>query len=138
MSFPPSNTQGIATTHLRVSDNPDGKESAGPPIRIQGSLGEIQVFGPAYKPERYRVIPAEANKGLKAADVTHEIVGRGMYWEADECARCLRDGKKQSEGLDWEESLVIMKVLDEVREQNQLKYPERIESTQYPLEGFGL
>jgi len=138
ISFPPDNTQGIATTHLRVADNPDGKETAGPPIRIQASLGEIQVFGPAYKPDWYRVIPAEANEELEAADVRHKVLGRGMYWEADECGRCLRDGKKESDGLNWEESLAIMKVLDDVRAQNGLKYPERIESTEYPLEGFGL
>lgn len=61
---------------------------------------------------------------------------RGMYWEADECARCLRDGKLESEGFPLAESIVIMKVMDEVRKQNELVYPEYIESTEYPLPGF--
>jgi hypothetical protein len=59
-----------------------------------------------------------------------------MYWEADECAQCLRDGKLESEGLPLKESLVMMRVMDEVRKQNNLVYPENIESTKYPLEGF--
>jgi hypothetical protein len=59
-----------------------------------------------------------------------------MYWEADECARCLRDGKLESEGLSLKESLVIMEVMDEVRKQNDLVYPANIESTEYPLDGF--
>jgi len=57
-----------------------------------------------------------------------------MFWEADEAARCMRDGKLQSEGLDWEESTVIMEVMDQVREQGGLKYPEEIETTEYPVD----
>lgn len=56
-----------------------------------------------------------------------------MYWEADEVARCLRDGKLQSEVMSWEESIVIMEVMDEVRKQNGLVYPEKIESLEFPL-----
>jgi hypothetical protein len=141
ITFPPTNTVGIATTHLRVSDNADGRETAGPPIRIQGSKGEIQVWGPAFRPERYRVIPAagsEQGGGVEAGEVKHEIEGRGMYWEADECARCLREGRKESEGMGWAESLAVMGVMDRAREQNGLKYPDRIESVEYPLKGFGL
>lgn len=60
--------------------------------------------------------------------------GKGMYWEADEVARCLRDGKLESEGLPWEESIVIMEVMDEIRRQGGLTYPEKIESTAYPVQ----
>ncbi|KLJ10135.1 oxidoreductase [Blastomyces silverae] len=56
-----------------------------------------------------------------------------MYWEADEAARCVRDGKLESETMSWEESLVIMDVMDEVRRQGGLKYPDEIESTEYPV-----
>jgi hypothetical protein len=62
-----------------------------------------------------------------------------MYWEADEAARCLRDGKLESEGLDWEESTVIMEVMDEVRRQGDLVYPDLIETDVFdeksPLNG---
>ena len=57
-----------------------------------------------------------------------------MFWEADECARCLRDGKLESEFLGWEESVVIMETMDEVRRQNGQKYPEKIETLDYPVE----
>ncbi len=56
-----------------------------------------------------------------------------MFWEADECARCLSDGKLESTGMGWEESLVIMETMDKVREQAGLKYPEKIETTDYPV-----
>lgn len=54
-----------------------------------------------------------------------------MFWEADACARCLRDGKTESEVMPLEESVTIMEVMDQVREQGDLRYPERIESTEY-------
>ncbi|OCK84573.1 NAD(P)-binding protein [Lepidopterella palustris CBS 459.81] len=141
MTFPPSGTHGIATTNLRVSHDPDSNGTAGAPIRIQGTLGEIQVFGPAYRPLTYQMIPASSpSRGtpwsFKHQTITRNIPGHGMFWEADECARCLRDGKQESEGMPWDESIVIMEVMDEVRRQNGLKYPEKIESTDFPLEGF--
>lgn len=68
--------------------------------------------------------------------MTRDIPGYGMFWEADECARCLRDGRKESEGMSWQESVVIMETMDEVRRQGGLEYPGKIESTEYPLEGF--
>lgn len=81
------------------------------------------------------MIPGETSD-LKYAEKNIDIEGRGMYWEADECARCIRDGKLESEDLSLQESLVMMEVMDEVRKQNNLRYPEKIESTEYPLEGF--
>ena len=54
-----------------------------------------------------------------------------MFWEADEAGRCLRDGKLESETMGWEESIVIMETMDEVRKQGDLKYPELIESADY-------
>ncbi|KAL8702879.1 MAG: hypothetical protein Q9201_003942 [Fulgogasparrea decipioides] len=129
---------GIALTNLRVATDPDGHNSARPSIRIQGTKGEIQVDGPAYRPHAWRFIHAKADnemgKGEPKVEV-HEcpIPGHGMFWEADECARCLRDGRCESEGMEWEESAVIMEVMDEVRRQGGIKYPEAIESLEYPL-----
>jgi hypothetical protein len=136
LTFPPDNAHGIATTNLRVAHDPDQKGSAGPAIRIQGTLGEIQVMGPAFRPTSYKIIPASTEASFTLSEVTREIPGKGWFWEADECARCIRDGKKESEGMTWEESIVIMETMDEVRKQNGLVYPEKIESTEYPLEGF--
>ena len=65
---------------------------------------------------------------LKVKEVDCPIPGLGMFWEADECARCVRDGKLESEGMGWEESVVIM-----VRRQAGIKYPEKIETLDYPV-----
>ncbi|KAI4105128.1 MAG: hypothetical protein L6R37_002847 [Teloschistes peruensis] len=129
---------GIALTNLRVATDPDGHNTARPSIRIQGTKGEIQIDGPAFRPRSWRVIYAKAEgekgKGEPMVEIHDcEIPGQGMFWEADECARCLRDGKIESEGMGWEESVVIMEVMDEVRRQGGIKYPETIESLDFPL-----
>ena len=122
---------GIALTNFRVATDPDGKNTAKPAIRIQGTKGEIQVDGPAFRPTTWRFIPTDGEVQEKANEIPG---GHGMFWEADEAARCLRDGKKQSAGMGWEESVVIMETMDEVRRQNGLVYPEKIETTEYPVE----
>lgn len=52
----------------------------------------------------------------------------GLLFQADEVGRCLRQGKTQSEIMPWEESVLIMDVMDEVRKQGEVKYPEEVES----------
>ncbi|PKY02417.1 NAD(P)-binding protein [Aspergillus campestris IBT 28561] len=128
----PGESQAIAMTHLRVSTDPDERNTARPAIRIQGTKGEIQVDGPAFRPERYRVIPKGKTAEVREVEVRVPGDGKGMFWEADEVARCLRDGRLESEGLPWEESIAIMEVMDEVRRQGGMTYPEKIESTVYP------
>lgn len=40
-----------------------------------------------------------------------------MNYQADECARRIRDGHLESERCGWEESRIVMDVFDKVREQ---------------------
>lgn len=143
LEFPKSSPTGkttahaIATTALRLDYNPDNLHSAGPAIRIQGTKGEIQVYGPAYRPSRYKIVPRrnrEEGEAGGAQEYELDIPGHGMFWEADEAARCWRDKRLESEGLGWEESTVIMQVMDEVRRQGGLTYPAEIESTEYPID----
>lgn len=140
-------SQAIATAAFRTSTDLEDGRSGSPTIRIQGTEGEIKVFGMASRPTSFWVVPASVKGGGNSGDgasvgeeqKVRKFVesfpgeGRGMYWEADEVARCLRDGKKESDEMPLAESVSIMEVMDEVRKQNQLNYPANIESTQYPL-----
>lgn len=71
-------THAVATTAMRVSDDParnhEGKHDAEvPAVRIQGERGEIQVYGPIYRPTRYRLVPKE--KGAEILDKRYEFEG---------------------------------------------------------------
>jgi predicted dehydrogenase len=139
LQFPKHKSMGIALTSLRVATDPDYQldiGAAGAAIRIQGTKGEIQVMGPAFRPTRYRVIKKDAAGNGEVEEVTCPIPtdpdrngdGHGMFWEADEAVRCIRDGKLESETLSWEESVIIMETMDEVREQGGLNYSDLIET----------
>jgi len=141
ISFPtttPSNSlnrtsHGIGMTAYPLASDPDQRGSAGPSIRIQGTKGEVQVYGMAFQPDRYKVIPlkqGDDSVSVREVNCPFPANGHGMYYEADEAARCVRDGKLESSTMPWEESVLIMEVMDQIREQCGLHYPEKIESTE--------
>ncbi len=147
LGFPRHQSQGIAMTSLRVGTGVGPAQQSGPAILIQGSAGEIQVMGPAYKPLQYRVIKRAEGAGGAAASASETPWidvpipqdtragatwgGHGMFWEADEAARCLRDGQKESATLPLSESIVIMETMEEALRQGAVAYPELITSSVY-------
>lgn len=141
----------VATTSLLVTGDPDGKNTAGPGCRVQGEKGEIQIFGPICRPEKTKLILADGTVEEKdwpqpgpgegsgwfngfSDDVNKEGEGHGMFWEADEAGTALVEGRKEGRFESLDESIVIMEVMDEMRRQGGLKYPEKLESTEYPLD----
>ncbi|KAF2140922.1 uncharacterized protein K452DRAFT_272642 [Aplosporella prunicola CBS 121167] len=152
LSFPTAQgaKHAVATTGLRNATDPDKKGTAGPACRISGEKGELQVFAPLFRPTRTRLILTDGTVEDKewrhpgpgkgsgwyngfAGEMNPEGEGHGMFWEADEAATALVEGRKEGRYEDLSESVVIMEVMDEVRRQGGLKYPERIESTEWPL-----
>ena len=139
LEFPRSTPTGrtkahaVATAAMRVSFDPDGKASAGPAVRLQGDKGEIVVYGPIHRPSRIKIVPKVGKGAAKEETFEFPGDGHGMFWEADEAARCWRDGKLESQGLPWDESTLIVEIMDEARRQGGLTYPEEIETTKYPV-----
>ncbi|RYP43745.1 hypothetical protein DL768_009724 [Monosporascus sp. mg162] len=106
VQFPRHKAMGIVMTTMRVGSGVDYDFTGGPAIKIQGSEGEIQDSG---------------RGGW----------GRGLYWEADECTRCLRDGRLESDVLPLEETVVTMEVMETALRQGGVRYPELITSDVY-------
>jgi hypothetical protein len=83
----------------------------------------MYIHGPPSRPEAYTL-------HLKGSEPTrHEfsIPGLGMFWEADAIARDIRDGKTEDERCNLAESYALMEVMDEIRKQGGLRFPDRIE-----------
>lgn len=80
-----NNVHAIATTAMRTRfDQGRDSESASPAVRIQGDKGEMQVCGPIYLPQRYRILYVASSN---PTEIHHSnFTGRthGMNWE-DEC-----------------------------------------------------
>lgn len=140
VSFPRHGQMGVATTGLRAASDIDGQGTAGPAMRIQGTEGEIQVAAPAYRPLQFKVIRKARPGHVETVDCpiptdpARDGWGMGMFWEADECARCLRDGKLESASLPWQESVVIMEVMEEALRQGDVVYPALITTDVYDAE----
>lgn len=136
---------GVATTSIRVASTPNEEHNAQDDIRIQGTLGDITInYAP--RPRTYTLTPASSSARGTPGSFKFETKefddgpggGHGMFWEADECARCVRDGKIESSVIGWKESEAVLQVMDEVRKQHNIVYPGGLESVEYPLKDFGL
>jgi predicted dehydrogenase len=104
--------QAILTTSLAAaSDNP---------AAIYGSEARVEIDGWFYTPNDFRVI---ARDGRELEHYRTPRIGRGMQYQAAEVNRCLRAGLTESPLLPLDETLAIMKTMDEVRRQIGLTYP---------------
>lgn len=141
---------GVATTSMVVRTDSDQKGSAGPAVRIYGEKGEAVVYFPTYRPTRTKVVLEDGTVEEKDwpqpgpgkgsgwyngfGSMNPEGEGHGMFWEADEAGYALMEGRQEGKYLGWEESVTIMEVMDEVRRQGGVAYPEKIETTKYPVD----
>jgi predicted dehydrogenase len=86
--------------------------SAKSPTRgaIVGTDARIEIDGSFYAPTTFDVISREEERTRYEA--THE--GHGLWYEAEEAARCLRDGLLESPLMPLDESVEIMETMDAV------------------------
>ncbi|KXH48015.1 oxidoreductase [Colletotrichum salicis] len=135
LNFPKHGTVGIATSSLRVAT--DTGNSNTPAIRIQGSDGEIQVNHPAYKPQSFKMITMSEERAVEKVvkcpqpQDSERSWGNGTFWEADEAARCIRDGQLESSFMPWSESVLIMETMDKVLKDAGILYPELIATHEF-------
>ncbi len=87
--------------------------------RIMGTNGSIQINSPWWKPTALTV----AVTGAEPEVVELPYEGNGYNYEAAEVGRCLRAGKLESDHMPLDETLAIMRTLDQIRAEWGLKYP---------------
>lgn len=157
LEFPRSEEQGgvahaVASTSLGLSNDAIAKKADAevPNIRIQGQYGEIQVFPPAYRPTRTRMVlkdgtiddrqwpqpgPGEGSGWYNGYGSSHnpEGHGHGLFWEADDAGRALLEGRKEGSQLGLDESVLIMEIMIQVRSEAGITYPDEVETVEFPL-----
>jgi hypothetical protein len=101
-----SSSQAILSTSMIFPSTP------GPVVTIVYQHGTITVAAPIYSPKEFTVTYSGAQGETKT--VTAEWEGGGWHFQADEVARCVRDGKLQSADWSWDKSTLEMEVFDEV------------------------
>ncbi|KAG7195902.1 uncharacterized protein KQ657_002287 [Scheffersomyces spartinae] len=91
--------------------------------KIDGELGSISIYsggiGPA--PIKYHIKLKNGQEIEKSFE--DDLDGTlGYIYEAIECGEMIVAGEKQSSIMSWNESQLIMSILDDIRKQNSLSY----------------
>jgi len=113
-------------------------------VTIYGTKGRIRIPSPACCPHEFGVtaypdnfkeeVPpsAQSSDKNKKLEKIHSFGmpgnARGYMWEADEVARSIASGKLECQRMPHRESILMMEVFDEIRQQIGLKYPKSIEA----------
>jgi predicted dehydrogenase len=77
---------------------------------VSGTEARVEIEGEFYAPTAFTVI----SRGGERERFEFSTQGRGLHYEAQEVARCLREGLKESPGMPLDESVSIMETMDRV------------------------
>lgn len=124
--YPETGRQGVISSTTMANGGPDVV------CRIEGTNGFIEVEGPAPSlPLSFTVYPplkGDPNSGKirkpEGKKYMFEQIGRGFMYEADSVALDLAAGRKESAAMPWNETIRVMRILDEIRRQGGTKYPQ--------------
>ena len=85
---------------------------------VYGTKGHIDI--PEFKnPERVTLfVDGEAPRVIE-----HPFEVNGYEYEIREAERCASEGKLQSGLMTWEQTVSVMRIMDEVRRQNGMRFP---------------
>jgi len=86
---------------------------------VNGTQARLSIAGTFYRPSTVRVID---RTGRELERIDPDVPGNGLRFEAAEVGRCLRAGLTESPVLTLDETLSIMRTMDEVRRQIGLTY----------------
>ncbi len=89
---------------------------------ISGTKGSIEVDGDFYQAGATVRVRA-ADRGRTVLAEWHAEVPNGFQYEAAEVARCVAEGRRESDRMTWDGSRAVMHVLDEARRQVGVTYP---------------
>jgi len=123
LDFESIHAQAILSCGLTISHND-------PSVTIRFRNGNILLKGPPYKPTmltvQYFDKPGSGDV-VREEKKTFSFEGGGWQFQADEVARCVRDGKLESELWSLDKSLLEMDVFDAVRKQGGYVLPPGVE-----------
>lgn len=97
---------------------------------ISGTKGRIEVAAPFYRPSDFKVFLFDNNISYQYSGPKErvDLFGKdgcyGMHFEALEVERCLNNNQLESLDMSWNDSLEIMGIMDNIREQIDFKYPQ--------------
>lgn len=91
--------------------------------RIDGELGSIYIGGDfSSEPRYYKIVFKDENTPDIEKHVSKGAIN-GLIHESDAVAKDIAEGKIQNDLMPWDESLLVMKTMDDIRKANGLRFP---------------
>ncbi|WP_260853254.1 Gfo/Idh/MocA family protein [Kocuria palustris] len=87
---------------------------------ISGEQGMIEIAPPMHRPSSFVLTDAQG----RSREERFEIVGAGYCHEMREATRCIQAGLQETPVMPWADTIRQMELLDEIREQIGLRYPD--------------
>jgi len=125
LNFEKLGAQAILSCSITIPPTPNA-------LVMRFRKGNIIVSGPLYRPTGFTVqtfnkpgsgqVVSEDTK-----DFQESFVGGGWHFQADEVARCIRDGKMESDVWGLDKTLLQMEIFDQVRKQGGYLLPQGVE-----------
>jgi len=86
---------------------------------LMGTQGRIRIHTPIFRPTTLTLSLTDQEDNV----IEIPLEGNGYNYQAAEVMRCLQAGKLESDTMPLDETLAIMKAMDQIRAQWGLKYP---------------
>lgn len=110
-----------------VSSLVTSSRGAGPNIaHIVGTDARIDIDTVWYRPTTFRLISTD---GGVLEEYTSDVPGRGMQFQALYAEQLIREDRTRSDLLPFDESIAIMRTLDDIRAQLGVIYPHLTEES---------
>lgn len=90
-----------------------------PSFTVYGEDGSIEVAPPLFAPTRATL----RRRGGRDELLEDTLLGHGLAHQAAEVVRCLREGRTESEEMPLDETVAVLRVLDELRQLWAVRYP---------------
>jgi predicted dehydrogenase len=123
-----NNAEGVDTYSAGIMEFEGGKSAifqssvttTGPvSLAIAGTKGHIEVQGRFYEQTSFKVFNNE-RKQIHSYD--EDVFGTGRQYQALEVERCIKAGLTESPRITLDDSIKIMQLLDQIREQIGVKF----------------
>jgi predicted dehydrogenase len=113
------NTMTLAYPEGATAQLASSLQAAGPgTATLAGSAGWIRTGSPLYNPRRLEICGCDGRIRIEEFPEDTE----GFIHELRETARCIRTGLQESPLMPWTETVQVMQLLDEARQQLGLRY----------------
>ena len=85
---------------------------------IYGTKGRIDI--PEFKNPQHATLFVD---GQAPVEMEHPFEVNGFEYEIREAERCVREGRLQSDVMTGEQTVAVMRIMDEIRRQNGMRFP---------------